>query len=493
MTALLSAPRRRAKAPVLLDHRGEPVQRALHRVSTNTVLKARYDAAQYTAENRQLWSLVDSLSAASANSPDVRKTLRERSRYEVANNSYLSGMIETLINDVVGTGPTLQVMEPDPEFNEIVEQAFSEWAEAARLDEKLRTMEHAETADGESFALLSGHQPSGHPIPLDLRLYETDQVSLPWLSLDDPQETDGIQLDEHGDPVSYSLLNQHPGDFGLMNSPTLGHTDIPAHSMLHLFRCCRPGQVRGVPLFTPSLPLFGELRRFILAVIAAAETAADFAAVLESDAPPTDDDEALELDPFSVAEIERRLMTSLPRGYKLSQLKAEQPSTTLEMFVGVIVGQAARPACMPRNVALGDSSGMNFTSGRLDHKKYDKFIAVTEHRIDCRVLNPVMRAWWPLAVLLGIVPDLPADSIRRIPRFRWNWPGSDPIDPNKESTSQATDLSNYSTNLSIICGRKGLDWEEVLRQRAREKRLMEDLGLTDGDVLPSVVEDDEDE
>ena len=37
----------------------------------------------------------------------------------------------------------------------------------------------------------------------------------------------------------------------------------------------RPGQARGIPDITPALPLFAQLRRFTLAVLAAAETAAD--------------------------------------------------------------------------------------------------------------------------------------------------------------------------------------------------------------------------
>ena len=54
------------------------------------------------------------LSAAAANSPDVRRILRNRSRYEIANNSYARGITLTLANDVVGTGPRLQMLTADP-------------------------------------------------------------------------------------------------------------------------------------------------------------------------------------------------------------------------------------------------------------------------------------------------------------------------------------------------------------------------------------------
>ena len=60
---------------------------------------------------------------------------------------------------------------------------------------------------------------------------------------------------------------------------------IAAEAVIHWFRADRPGQHRGLPEITPALPLFAQLRRYTLAVIGAAETAADFAAVLFTDAP----------------------------------------------------------------------------------------------------------------------------------------------------------------------------------------------------------------
>ncbi|GAA5505410.1 hypothetical protein [Novipirellula caenicola] len=63
-------------------------------------LRAKYDAANTTLDKMKHWSRADGLSAATANSPDVRRTLRNRSRFEVANNSYARGITLTLANDV---------------------------------------------------------------------------------------------------------------------------------------------------------------------------------------------------------------------------------------------------------------------------------------------------------------------------------------------------------------------------------------------------------
>ena len=64
------------------------------------VMRARYDAAVTTDENRRHWAHADGLSPNSSLSPDVRSTLRKRARYEVANNSYARGIVQTLANDV---------------------------------------------------------------------------------------------------------------------------------------------------------------------------------------------------------------------------------------------------------------------------------------------------------------------------------------------------------------------------------------------------------
>lgn len=57
----------------------------------------------------------DHLSANAAASSEIRRILRSRARYEVANNSYAKGIVLTLANYVVGTGPRLQMLTDDPD------------------------------------------------------------------------------------------------------------------------------------------------------------------------------------------------------------------------------------------------------------------------------------------------------------------------------------------------------------------------------------------
>ena len=288
------------------------------------VVRGRYDAATTTDDNRRHWAAADGLSANSANSAGVRRVLRNRARYEVANNSYAKGIVLTLANDVVGTGPRLQLLTPDGEANTRIEREFSQWSKAVGLPEKLRTLRMARATDGEGFALLTSNPKLPTAVQLELRLIETDRVSMPATKVAPAGSVDGIVFDSAGNPLEYHVLRNHPGDAGNgWNSEFDVH---PAAVVLHWFRGDRPGQARGIPDITPALPLFAQLRRFTLAVIAAAETAADFAGILYTDAPASGEADAAE--PFEPIELEKRALVTMPGGWKMSQLQAEQPSST---------------------------------------------------------------------------------------------------------------------------------------------------------------------
>ncbi|MCK4981841.1 MAG: hypothetical protein KAS17_02905 [Victivallaceae bacterium] len=61
----------------------------------------------------------------------------------MANNSYARGLVQMLANDCIGTGPRLQMLTSDEDFNDEIEVEFMLWAEAVKLPSKLRTMRMA--------------------------------------------------------------------------------------------------------------------------------------------------------------------------------------------------------------------------------------------------------------------------------------------------------------------------------------------------------------
>src|SRR4029077_13659155 len=113
---------------------------------------------------------------------------------------------------------------------------------------------------GESFAVLRKNLGVKHPIPLDVVLYEADQVQTPFMLYIEPGRIDGLQFDEFGNPTFYDLMHQHPGNVHQIVYNTVPEK-IPADRMLHWFKMRRPGQHRGVPEMASTLNNGAAARR----------------------------------------------------------------------------------------------------------------------------------------------------------------------------------------------------------------------------------------
>ena len=458
------------QAPVL-EGTAKKTRAPLHGIPVYRV-RGSYGSAQTTNNNRRHWTATDSLSADAANSADVRKILRERARYEVSNNSYAKGMVLTLANDVIGTGPRLQMSSGDPALDRKVEALWQLWADEINLAEKLRAMRMARTTDGEAFAIIATNPRLMHSIKVDIQDIESEQVANPYAHYDD-NDLDGIVLDEWGNPASYRVLTHHPGSARYYGKDD--HTIVFASNMLHVYRKDRPGQHRGVCEITPALHLFAQLRRYSLATLDAAETAANFAGLLITDAPAnTSDPENSEVSTMDTFELERNSLLTMPPGYKMQQMEAKHPATTYDMFERKMITQIARCLNIPYNIAAGDSSSYNYASGRLDHQTYYKSIRVEQAQWAASILNKLFRHWiTEFALLTGNM------AIRSsIPDHSWMFDGFEHVDPVKEANAQTIRLENNTTTLAAECAKQGLDWEVVLEQKAKELKKMQALGLT---------------
>ncbi|MGE4157713.1 MAG: phage portal protein [Planctomycetota bacterium] len=451
-------------------------------------LKGRYDSAATTDDNRRHWAMADGLSADAAASPEVRRILRNRARYEVANNSYARGIALTLAHDGIGTGPRLQMLSADEEINSELEREFERWAREVSFAEKLRTMRLSRVQDGEAFAILVNNPSLAHPVTLDLKLIEADQVASPMGRFQSGRQEDGIELDLFGNPASYWVLRDHPGGSGA--SFTSEAIRVPASDMIHVFRQERPGQHRGIPEITPAMPLFAQLRRYTLAVLSAAEAAANFAGILYTDSPANGESESVE--PMDSIELERNMLLTMPGGWKMSQVEPMQPATSYAEFKKEILNEIARCLNMPFNVAAGNSSGYNYASGRLDHQTYFKSIRVDQAFMASRVLDRVLQAWLrEYSLETGTLREVLRGGI---PDHQWFWDGMEHVDPLKEANAQETRLKNHTTTLAHEYARAGKDWEQELRQRARERKLMRELELVEPDeVMPEGGSNDDPE
>jgi lambda family phage portal protein len=458
--------------------RKESPQSAAFRAALRNI-QGRYDAAQNTDENARRWRQVDLLSARAANSFNVRRILRTRSRYVIANNSYAQGIVHNKVRDLIGTGPTPQV-DAGPASGQL-EREWAAWSEAVRWLEKLTTTSTARIGDGEGFLVLTNYDRIEHPVQLYPRDIEADQVTTPQpLNLDE-FFTDGMTLDRMGNPVSYDLLKTHPGDFLFPNLNPLEMTTVDARYAIHWFRKDRPGQVRGIPELTPALELFEQMRTFRMATLSAAEAAALFTVLIKATGPAATVDDSLQA--MTTTPVERGMITNLPYGFDAAQMKAEHPSTTYEVFIYCLLAEACRCLNVPLNIALGTSQHFNFSSARLDHINYRDALRIERRQCEQVVLTPLFYAWLEEAAM--IPGYLPRSLDPRSVRVTWHWPGWSYLDPLKDAQADSERLKNKTLTYSQWYAEEGKDWEEEFEQLALEKKAMDRLGLSPADVDPA--------
>jgi lambda family phage portal protein len=273
---------------------------------------------------------------------------------------------------------------------------------------------------------------------------------------------------------------------------------IMASDVIHLYRIKRPGQMHGIPWFTPVLDKFAQFRRFTDATLDSAETAAKASAVVSCKDP--DSDSSIKIAENDVLEIERNGMYVLPDNYEMTQFKPEHPAATYEMFKAEIINEIARCVLMPYNIAAMNSSKYNYASGRLDHQKYHRFISTIRTWGEKRFLNRVFAEWLSEAYLLdGFFISRPTfeQVMKAIRTIRWFWPGFEHVDPSKEANSDDIRFKNGSLTLEDYYAARGQDWQRKMKQRAKELQFMRDHDIPIPDVRLTTLtvdkKDNEDE
>lgn len=471
--------------------------------NSNDGKRAYFDAAATTRHNSNHWAYATEHDINTLIRGDLA-TLRKRARFEILNNGYGAGIADTLAFDVVGPDGTLrpQFDSGNTKFNSEAEDKFLIWAQTCDYTEQMGLGEFLQMQlvlqlceAGESVTIKKRDQRSGnYDVSLRLLAIETERLDNPLDSAaPSARMHDGIEFDTEGRPSAYYILKDHPN--GSYAESLFDYDRVPAHDVIHLFRVKRPGQSRGIPWFAPALPLFADMRRFTLATLEGAETAANNAGVMKSMYPPETGDEE-DVESNDVIELERNALLTLPVGWDITQIKPEHPATTYAMFKGEILNEIARGVMMPYNVAAANSSDYNYASGRLDHQKYHRFIKCIRGWASQRFLRPVVSAWMTEAFLIpGYFKTQPTfeQAMLAVQTAQWFWSGFEHVDPVKEAQAERIRLESGTATLKDVFAEQGHDWEKKIEQRGREIEKMKKLGIPVPTSKNLKIEDDDDE
>ena len=434
--------------------------------------KNRYDAAVHTRRNAEQWRGADFWNSDQSLNPEVRRTLRSRSRYECENNSWLSGMIVSHAESIVGTGARLQIHGFGEEGNNI-ERAFSEWADSVNLWKTIRTAICTEIRDGEAFIQLTNRPRNTNPCKLYPLLLDAERICTPDTDIDTDADfqADGIYFDKYLVPVRYSVAQEHPAVI------TSKHYSVDAEFMCHLFRQERPEQHRGAPLIASALPSIAMLRAYTIAMLSKMENSASVAGVLKPD-PSVIDADSLADPPFTEFSMPQRSWVTLPSGYSMEQYQLQNPTDSQQSFATSVKIECARCILATRNVVLGDSSTYNYSSARLDMQSYDRAIAVQRKEIVNVILDKVFKQWW-----LEMHPN------ETLPVHQWFFEAREYINPSQEANAEKTRLETGTVSYQALCAEHGRDWQSVMRQQYEAEAYRRRLAQEYGFELPSATDD----
>lgn len=463
-------------------------------------VRASMDLTKTTNENKRHWRDADALSPRAAYPLSERKIARERSRLEAENNSWYSGMLRTAANHIVGVGPSLQVLTDNADLNSAIEAAWKKWTKSVGFTAKLKIAVQTYWRDGAILGMRASRsvRPYGSPISLDVRLYESDQMTNPQMMGLEPSVDDGKRVDNLGNAVEYYINDYHPGDLNIGTANITAGQWYPASDVWHLYRADRPGQLHGIPRCAPAIDYLAHMRRFDKATLGAAEAAALWGVFMTT----TSNQVAPANTPgdFASFDWDRPAINFVPEGWEPKQLRADHPATTNEMFQRASLMYFARCANMPYSLACGTSKDANFSAAKMDIKNlWQPEVESEQEALNTIVMCPVFR-WFldDLAIETDIL-DAWEGTLEDI-AYQFVWPPlpqSDEMDVANASekrmqSGQSTPAyeamlrgSDYETQCIIAAQNYGVSVEEY--KKALFYKHFSTTGVPGG-MTPPVIE-----
>ena len=446
-------------------------------------VNARFDNARHTPDTESTFRNVDSLAMTAALNPTVRRTVRTRARYVVFNCPYAFGMLDTHASYVVGSWVSASFPRggiPEGVRDKLV-KAFDAWALKVGLWEKLRTMVRAKTTDGEAFAVFFTDPTivdRKNRVTLNLAPLECDRVESWTEAVTRENETDGIRFDAYGHPTEYRILKYHPGDYrSIKNIKYRAGEWTKAANVIHYFDVLRPEQVRGVSDFVSALEIPADQKSYRSSVTQTAINAASVSGVLQTDnVPECFDDEdgelgkcAMEVKPNTIFQMQRGALVTLPEGWHLAQLQAQQPTEQYDKFVRALIAELARCISMPVNIAMCDSSQHNFASAKIDHTIYGDKINSIRSTLATKVLDRIFFKWLEE---YAVHERLDEKTLLALSDVEWLFMARGNADVMKDASADNTRLGNASLSYETLYSKDGKDWKREVKQAVDERAMM---------------------
>lgn len=411
--------------------------------------------------------------------------LRKRSRDLRCSNPFIINYAQFVKDNVVGQGFGFQsqCMLNDGTLDEVnntkIEAAFARWSKkvdvAGRhsLTQFLRLMADTLATDGEVFVELV-------EVGTELRLRMIDAQLIP-LSLSNVLSPTGnrirmgIEYDADDRPLSYRVSNGYEGE-----TPSYKVRVVPANKMIHLFVSDFVGQERGIPWNSSVQDTLRQLAEFSKNELLKAKLSANTQKFIQyTDAALAADSELSERIPLDELTYDTTpgAIVMLDPGLEIAGDSTTQLPTDYRGFVQAQLKQVASGLRVSYPALASDFSDVNYSSMRSALLVEREFWKGIQQLFVDGFLHPLYEAWLPHAILNRVfIPTgsvLPSRyfDVKFLPRG-WAW-----VDPLKDVKANTEAINAGLTSRSAVLAESGTDFENVMKDLAREKRLAEQYGV----------------
>lgn len=480
-------------------------KRIAYRKAANTLSSYRGASKDRTREN---W-LPGNGSADSDILPEL-SDLRERSRDLNRNDPTASGITNTVVTNVIGTGirpqsridkKSLNISDDEArEFQKVSERVWERWVPYADAGNRMDFYEIEALVDrqilenGEAILLPLMIEEVGRPYKLAFDIIESDRLDTPFDKKGDKAIRHGVQIGDRGQPLAYYIKKTHPGDVALskkwVSDDFIKYAAVNAagrKNILHLYYVLRPGQTRGVPFFAPVLSYFKNFADYLEAEIVTARIAACFSLFIKKEDPAG---AALARTTNTntkgqrIEELEPGIVEYLAPGESIETLNPNRQGGPFDQFTDRILRLICAALNLPYEIVAKDFSKTNYSSARaalLEARRYFKM------RQEWLAKKLCQAAWEMLIEEAFLKGELTAATFYKQRddwlRAKWITPGWAWVDPVKEVEASTLAVKSGLSTLAEEAASQGRDWEDNLEQIAREREKKKELGIPEASEI----------
>ena len=184
-------------------------------------------------------------------------------------------------------------------------------------------------------------------------------------------------------------------------------------------------------------------------------------------------------------EIAPGMVNFLEPGEDIVTVDPQRPGKNFKEFTYLILEGIARSLGLSLEQITGDKSQVNYSSTRHSELELRDFIRPFRKALERYVLTPVWRDFLMYADLAKEItlPRTKQNNQYDFEKVEWIFKGDDWVDPLKEIKAKESEVGLGVSTVAEICAAKGKDWQDVAKQRAKEKSLFKELGLTEEEVV----------